>query len=109
MSEKLIKIYKALFREYGYQGWWPVTGVADKTSDDPLKQRGYHQGDYDIPLNRSQTFEICLGAVLTQNTSWKNAESAVSNLREKGLLSPERILRCRKETLSEAIRPARYY
>jgi len=109
LKGKLKGIYKDLLKEYGHQGWWPVSGVADKNSSDDLIQRGYHRKDYSIPKDRSQVFEICAGAVLTQNTSWKNAEAALNNLKQCGILSPKGILSSDSGVLCEAIRPARYF
>ncbi|WP_216404298.1 endonuclease III domain-containing protein [Arcanobacterium phocae] len=54
-------------------------------------------------------FEIVIGAVLTQNTSWHNVESAIDNLREAGMLSPERLLAASDETVASLIRPCGYY
>ncbi|MFH0876251.1 MAG: endonuclease III domain-containing protein [archaeon] len=55
--------YKNLLKKYGQQGWWPL--INDKTL---LCE--YHPGDYSYPHNQAQIFEICIGSVLTQNTSW---------------------------------------
>lgn len=54
-------------------------------------------------------FEVILGAYLTQNTSWKNVERAMSNLRERGLLNLEGIRRLEICELEELIRPAGYF
>jgi len=73
--------FEALFAAYGPQHWWP---------------------------GRSR-FEIILGAILTQNTSWKNVERAVANLRAGKLLSPLAIQRVSAAKLSASIRPAGYF
>ncbi len=52
-------------------------------------------------------FEIAVGAVLTQNTSWSNAYRALLNLKNKGCLKPEQLIRC--EELEELIKPAGFY
>jgi len=75
------KVYRHLFEAYGPQGWWPA--------DSP--------------------FEVMLGAVLTQNTSWRNVEAAISNLRQASLLSPEAILACPDEILANLLRPSGYF
>jgi len=77
----LLDIYVRLRRRYGDPGWWPG----------------------DAP------FEIAVGAVLTQNTSWSNAEKAVLALKERDLLSPMGLLSCSDEILSDIIRPAGYH
>jgi len=89
MKNKILNIYSILLEKYGRQGWWPVNSKnADK------KSRG---------------FEIAIGAILTQNTSWKNVEKAMNNLIEKNLLSPELILKTPLSGIAECIKPAGYY
>ncbi len=36
-------------------------------------------------------FEICVGAVLTQNTNWSNVQRAIGNLKSRDLLHPEKM------------------
>lgn len=66
---------------FGPQQWWP--------SDSP--------------------FETILGAILTQNTAWKNVELALTSLKEKGLIHPARLASCPEEELEQLIRPAGYF
>jgi endonuclease III related protein len=54
----LKEIHRRLAAERGPAGWWP--------GESP--------------------FEVCLGAILTQNTAWTNVEKALAVLRERGLL-----------------------
>jgi len=54
-------------------------------------------------------FEICAGALLTQNTSWKNVEKAIAALNRARLLSPEKIKACPGARLARLIRPSGYY
>ena len=68
--KRVRSIYKNLLKKYGQQGWWPLLDLEEK---DP-KSRGYHPGKYDYPKNGAQRFEVCCGAILTQNTAWKNVE-----------------------------------
>ena len=75
------KIYKILFGAYGSQNWWPA------------KTR----------------FEVILGAVLTQNTSWKNAEKAILNLKNNNLIYPDKILKTSKSKLAKLIKPSGYF
>lgn len=74
-------IYHALFASFGPQHWWP--------GDTP--------------------FEVMVGAILTQNTSWDNVEKAISNLKNADCLDPGIINRMRKDWLSSLIRPAGYF
>ncbi len=50
-----------------------------------------------------------MGAVLTQNTSWKNVERAIANLRSKDVLAPQPLYRLSHAALAELIRPAGYF
>lgn len=73
--------YDALHRSLGPQKWWPA----------------------------ETPFEVIVGAILTQNTSWKNVERAIANLREAGLLDPARLARVRLPRLERLVRPSGYY
>lgn len=92
----LKKIYKILHKEYGPQGWWPVNGM-------------YNKSDFSIPRNKKEQFEIILGTILTQNTSWKNVEKAIANLQDKNLINPAKILKVNKKVLAQAIKPSGYF
>jgi len=81
MNDRLLDIYRILFDHYGPREWWP--------SETP--------------------FEVVVGAILTQNTAWRNVEKAITNLKRCGPLTPEALSRLPEETLSEAIRPSGYY
>ena len=59
VRRKLQTIYRRLRKVRGHAGWWPA-----KTA-----------------------FEVCVGAILTQNTSWTNVEKALASLRRAGRLS----------------------
>jgi len=80
-GEKIRAFYKAMFGACGPQGWWPA----------------------DTP------FEVAVGAILTQNTNWKNVERAIENLKREGLLSPAALAAVSDERLAEVIRPAGYF
>ena len=53
--------------------------------------------------------EICVGAILTQNTNWKNVEKALANLKAAGCLTVSALHAKPVEQLAELIRPAGYY
>jgi endonuclease-3 related protein len=53
--------------------------------------------------------EMMIGAVLTQNTSWKNVEKALNNLKALQLLSLDGLQSQTPSELAEKIRPAGYY
>ena len=75
------ELYMLLCKAYGPQHWWPALSV----------------------------FEIIAGAVLTQNTSWRNVERALDNLKQAGALSADRILAMPPHALSALLRPSGCY
>jgi endonuclease-3 related protein len=81
MSGILAEIHDRLFAAYGPQNWWPGESA----------------------------FEILVGAILAQNTSWKNVEKAIRNLKEADLLDPVRLDQAPLEELEELVRPAGYF
>lgn len=98
---KLEIIYRALLGAYGYQGWWPLfNGKTGKIE--------YHPGNYNLPENDAQRFEICQGAILTQNTSWKNVEKALDNLRKNNLLDIKRLKLLDIKRLAELVKSSGY-
>ncbi len=78
---KIYSIYKILYRTFGTQHWWP--------GDTP--------------------FEVMVGAILTQNTAWKNVEKAINNLKKHDLLSPEKIYNTPTEEVAEIIKPSGFF
>lgn len=81
MKRKLCWIFERLDAHHGLQHWWP--------GETP--------------------FEVMVGAVLTQNTSWKNVERAIANLVAADVLDAEKILELPNETLAELLRPSGYF
>jgi endonuclease-3 related protein len=94
---------------YGPQGWWPVMSHKGKNPAMTGNFRGYHPGDYTYPKNSDQKFEICIGAILTQNTAWKNVEKALLNLKSAKVLSAKKMKDLNPDSLKELIRPAGYF
>ena len=80
-SAILITIYRKLHQTYGPRHWWP-----GETS-----------------------FEVMVGAILTQNTSWRNVEKAIQKLKENRVLNPEGIHHLKKSQLAPLIRSSGYY
>ncbi|MEL7671325.1 endonuclease III domain-containing protein [Methanobacterium sp.] len=106
MQEQIIKIYDKLYDLYGPQGWWPLINHDGTNPTKTGAIRGYHPENYDLPAKRDQIYEIILGAILTQNTSWLSAEMALFNLNELNVIDPEKLLKLDVETLKSAIRCA---
>ena len=80
-KELLREVYDRLMADLGPQKWWPA----------------------------ETPFEVILGAILTQNTAWKNAAAAIGNLRRNGLLSLEGILGLGAQEMEALIRPSGFY
>ena len=77
----LMDMHEAMSRHFGPLNWWP--------GETP--------------------FEVMVGAILTQNTNWKNVEKAIANLKAAGMLDPKSIDALDHIVLAELIRPAGYY
>ncbi len=93
--------YRRLYAAYGPQGWWPTTprGAASPA---------YLPGRA-APLSERERAEICVGAVLAQNTSWSNAEKALAALHRAGIWSMEDLKRLGEKKLSRLIRSSGYF
>lgn len=102
----LEELYRLLMEQYGPQGWWPLLKRDGEGQDFVC---GYHPGDYSPPRSRPAVFEVVVGALLTQNSSWNNAATALINLKRLNALSPSALLNLDQSLLKEAIRPARYF
>jgi endonuclease III related protein len=77
----LRRAYKLMRALFGHQQWWP--------GETP--------------------FEVCVGAILTQNTSWTNVERAITNLKLAGVLSAKKMFALPEPQLAQLIRPAGYF
>lgn len=99
-------LYARLFRVFGPQGWWPIASLVGRKGFD---SRGYHKGNYSYPKNKAQAFEIIVGAILTQNTAWKNAEKALANLHAAGLMNPKKLEEVDLKTLEKCVMPSGYF
>ncbi len=102
-------IYNRLLKLYGEQGWWPLLSVKGNNPTKTGSIQGYHPNDYSFPKNKKQQFEIIVGAVLTQNTSWPQVEKALLNLNTLKVLGAEKILILDEEKLKQAIKPTGYF
>jgi len=58
---------------------------------------------------RESLFEVAVGAILTQRTSWKNVQVALSNLKTSGMMSPAAIVECPETKLHDVLRPSGFY
>ena len=106
---KIQSFYENLLKEYGHQGWWPLLCCKGCNPTKTGSVKGYHPKDYSYPKTDNQRFEICIGSILTQNTSWVNVEKALINLKRLKSISAKAILGLGSDDLREAIKPAGYY
>jgi endonuclease III related protein len=77
----LRRAYELMRARFGHQHWWP--------GETP--------------------FEVCVGAILTQNTAWTNVERAIANLKSAQVLEPEKLFALPEAKLAQLIRPAGYF
>ncbi len=105
----LKRIYSILLKKYGFQGWWPLLGCKGTNPTKTGSVKGYHPKDYSYPKNDNQRFEVCIGAILTQNTSWPQVEKALLNLKGLKALTPWAIKKLNLEKIKQAIKPAGYF
>ncbi|MEK9145332.1 MAG: hypothetical protein AAB339_06965 [Elusimicrobiota bacterium] len=100
--------YRKLLSSFGPQGWWPLIRGPRGPRRGASAPPAYHPGVYLKPRRR-EALEICLGAILTQNTAWSNVVKALSALSRAGALDAERILRMSPARLQALIRPSGYF
>ncbi|MBU0532609.1 endonuclease [Candidatus Micrarchaeota archaeon] len=96
---KLLTLYNNLLEEYGKQQWWRQES---QLSCAPCS-KSRTSGPADSP------YEVVVGAILTQNTNWKNVEKAITNLKKASRISPEKILKIPDSKLETLIRPSGFY
>ncbi len=107
--DKLELIYKTLLKEYGKQGWWPLIEYKGNNPTKTGSIHGYHPNNYELPKTRNQIYEVCIGAILTQNCSWQQVEKSLTNLKKLNALNPEKLLKLDDNKLKQAIKPAGYF
>ncbi len=100
------ELYEQMLHAYGRQGWWPVPRNAGRRGFDSL---GYHVGDFRQPASPAGRFEVIMGAVLTQNTAWRNAAAALTSLRDAGVRLPRDILALSRRRLAGLVRSSGYF
>jgi HhH-GPD superfamily base excision DNA repair protein. len=99
-----VQVYERLYEAYGPQGWWPLL----REGPDGLKC-SYEPENSIKELNYKERFEICAGAILTQNTNWGNAERALVSLANAGLLDAGRLSAAETGLIADCIRTSGYY
>ena len=74
-------MYEKLYRIYGPQGWWPA----------------------------ETRFEIMVGAILTQQTAWRNVEIAIARLKSENLLTIRALAQAPIERIEKLAEPCGFY
>ena len=80
-SPDFVDIYNRLFSAFGAQHWWPA----------------------------ESRFEMIVGAILTQNTAWKNVEKAIASLKSNAVLTPLALRDIRQSELALLIRSSGFF
>lgn len=81
MATQLQEAYRLMHAHHGHLHWWP--------GETP--------------------FEVCVGAILTQNTNWGNVEKSIANLKREKLMSPEKLYNLSQPELARLIHPSGYF
>jgi endonuclease-3 related protein len=80
-TQLLMDMYQAMLARFGHRQWWPGDTI----------------------------LEMCVGAILTQNTNWVNVSKALANLKAADCMSIAALHAKPAAALAEIIRPAGYY
>jgi endonuclease-3 related protein len=81
LGRRLRSVFEALLAAHGPQHWWPA----------------------------ETSFEVMLGAILTQNTAWTNVEKALTRVGARVQLTPEALVGLPRLQLAELLRPVGYF
>lgn len=81
LAARLRRLYGLLLARFGPQGWWPAR----------------------------TRFEVIVGAILTQNTSWVNVRGAIQSLRGAGALNPRAMAALPLGRLASLVKKSGYY
>ncbi len=80
-ASHLTEVFNRLAAHFGPLHWWPA----------------------------QSPFEVVVGAILTQNTAWRNVEYAIANLKKAGALTPAALRAIERDELEILIRPAGFF
>ena len=81
INRVLLNTYQRLLTCYGPQHWWPA----------------------------EDSFEIIIGAILTQSAAWTNVEKAITNLKKARALTPKTLRILPVDEVASLIYPSGYY
>ena len=100
----VFRFYRRLLRRFGPQGWWPTTSAGGSR---PRYKR--HPDSSGSPKSEREKLEVCIGAILTQNTAWSNVEKALSPLNRDKLMRLNRLAGMPLSALASRIRSSGYF
>ena len=81
MNLTITELYEKMHHNMGNSGWWPAESKA----------------------------EIIIGAIMIQNTNWRNADKAVAGFRKQTNFDLNKIRQLTTEELQALVRPAGFY
>lgn len=81
MKLTITELYEKMHQNMGDSGWWPAESKA----------------------------EIIIGAIMIQNTNWRNADKAVAGFRKQTNFDPNQIRQLTTAELYDLVRPAGFY
>lgn len=131
----LMAEYRKFLRRFGPQGWWPVYRAASSQPQATSRTRirpelvegrfgafAIQRCAYPQRLTEVDRFQICVGAILTQNTAWTNVERAFTDIfspppggrgsargREHTHWAPKWFTSLSRSKLASLIRPTGYF
>ncbi len=91
MANKILEIFNLLMTKNGKQNWWPI------------------DIDYHIKNKSDYRFEIIIGSILTQNTTWNNVEKTIVKLKNNRILDIKKINKIKINDLKKLIRESGFY
>ena len=97
-------VLRACFNYYGM----PVPSIEYKCTLN-ISRRVWKDLKWHKLTYLAEQFEIIVGAVLTQNTSWPQVETSINNLKQKIELTPEKLLDFDENEFKLAIKPSGYF
>ncbi len=80
---KVMEVYNTLLKHHGPQNWWPC--------------------------RTGKKFEVCIGAILTQNTSWGNVEKALDNLVKMNCVDAAKIAEMDARSIERLVKPSGFF
>ena len=96
----IFEVYRILSEYYGLQNWWPLiqNGECVYLIENAVRKK-----------NISESIQIAIGAILTQNTSWSNVIPALIKLEKEKLFNIQALIEVPEDFLAESVRSTGYF